>query len=146
MIRIAAESDVNDLVLLLEQLFSIEEDFEFDQFRQKQGLEALLASPSSVILVKEQNNTVVAMVTGQLVISTAEGGAALLVEDVVVAPEYQKKGLGKKLLHAVGEWGKEKGARRVQLLADKHNRPALDFYERVGFQKTNLQCFRKYNK
>lgn len=46
----------------------------------------LIANQWATVLVAETSGKVVGMATGQLTISTAEGGPALLVEDVVVAP------------------------------------------------------------
>ena len=76
------------------------------------------------------------MCTGQLVISTAEGGPAVLVEDMVVDPAHRRRGVGRSLMTAMARWAAEQGATRLQLLADKNNPPALAFYERVGWQPT----------
>jgi GNAT superfamily N-acetyltransferase len=70
----------------------------------------------------------------------------LLIEDVVVMPSRQKRGIGSKLLQALGDWGVERGARRMQLLADQSNSPALDFYYNQGWQKTQLICLRQFRQ
>ena len=145
MIRPAKREDLEPMLLLLEQLFGIEEDFYFDAERQRKGLELLLDSPSSAIMVAEKKDSVIAMGTAQLVISTAEGRPSLLVEDVVVKPSWQKQGIGSQLLQTLAVWGADKGARRMQLLADRTNSPALDCYHRDGWQQTQLSCLRKVN-
>lgn len=132
------------MVLLLRQLFAIEEDFTFDADRQQKGLELLLDSANGVIMVAVEKQAVVGMGSGQLVISTAEGGPSLLVEDVVVQPSRQGRGIGTRLLQTLGEWGAKRGAGRMQLLADRHNAVALDFYHRRGWQQTQLICLRKF--
>jgi GNAT superfamily N-acetyltransferase len=86
------------------------------------------------------------MGTAQLVISTAEGGLSLLIEDVVVVPSRQKRGIGSKILQSLGDWGAERGARRMQLLADRINFPALNFYYSQGWQQTQLICLRQFRK
>lgn len=145
MICQATEDDLDDMVMLLHQLFSIEKDFEFDGPRQKRGLELLLKSTSSVIMVAEKNQAVIGMGTAQIVISTAEGGPVLLVEDVVVTPPWQHQGIGTKLLRALGDWGTIRGARRLQLLADQNNYSGLNFYHGRGWQQTQLICLRKFH-
>jgi len=145
MIRPATRDDFNDMLLLLQQLFGIEEDFYFDAVQQRKGLELLLDSENAVVMVAEKQDSVIAMATAQLVISTAEGGPSLLVEDVVVMPSWQKQGIGSRLLQALGDWGSGRGARRMQLLADKTNSPAIDFYHRIGWQQTQLICLRKFH-
>ncbi len=144
MIRPAGYEDLSEMLLLLQQLFGIEEDFSFDALKQEKGLKLLLDSASSVIMVAEKQHAVVGMATAQLVISTSEGGPSLLIEDVVVKPSRQKQGIGTELLQALGDWGAERGAGRMQLLADQTNSPALAFYKHQGWQQTQLICLRKF--
>jgi GNAT superfamily N-acetyltransferase len=83
------------------------------------------------------------MVTGQLVVSTAEGAASVWVEDMVVAAPSRRLGVGRQLLRAVEEWGAGRGATRLQLLADRENRSALAFYGSLGWTGTQLVCLRR---
>ena len=145
MIRLAVQSDIPAMVALLHRLFTIEADFQFSAERQHRGLELLLGSGTAAIMVAEEESEVVGMVSAQLVISTAEGGPSLLIEDLVVAANRQSQGIGTALLLAVEEWGSAKGADRMQLLADRTNLPALDFYRRKGWRATQLICLRKYS-
>ena len=146
MIRPATENDLPSLLFLLKQLFSIEEDFLFDAEKQTRGLELLLQQENGQILVAERDGRVVGMATGQLLVSTAEGNLALLIEDVVVAPSHQGYGIGSALLQAVGDWGRAFGAVRMQLLADLENSQALQFYSKEKWQQTQLICLRKYQQ
>ncbi len=143
-IRPAASSDVQAMVDLLHQLFTIEADFDFSAARQQRGLELLLAAPGAKIMVAEKKGGVIGMVTGQLMISTAEGGPSLLVEDLVVLPDQQKQGIGSALLEELAGWAQSLGASRMQLLADRNNSPALLFYRHQGWQETQLICLRKF--
>jgi GNAT superfamily N-acetyltransferase len=146
MIRPATRSDIHAMIELLHQLFAIEADFEFSVERQRKGLALLLMASTARVMVAEEDCKVVGMATAQLVISTAEGGPSLLIEDLVVVPSHQSKGLGSALLTALAEWGTGLGANRMQLLADRTNISALDFYRRKGWQETQLICLRTYSK
>ena len=145
MIRPATSSDMNAMVELLHQLFTIEADFDFSAERQQRGLELLLAAPAAIVMVAEEEGAVVGMATAQLVISTAEGGLSLLIEDLVVVPTRQNQGIGTALLIALDERGCALGADRMQLLADRTNTPALHFYRQKGWLETQLICLRKYS-
>jgi GNAT superfamily N-acetyltransferase len=145
-IRRAGVEDINSLTALLKVLFSIEEDFVFNEKRQQQGLKLMLENASSSILVAEINKVVVGMCSGQLTISTAEGTFSLLVEDVVVEEAWRGNGIAKKMLGRLAEWASSRGAGRMQLLADRNNGPALYYYTREGWQPTQLICLRKYNR
>lgn len=144
LIRSAKQQDVEQLVGLLRLLFAIEEDFSADTGKQRQGLELMLANERGKILVAEAGGQVVGLCTGQVVISTAEGGPAILVEDMVVAEPYRGQGIGRLLLSGLIEWARTQGATRMQLLADSNNQPALDYYQHLGWQQTALHCWRLY--
>lgn len=143
-IRQAGNRDLEFLVYLLELLFKIEEDFHWDRQKQRKGMELLLSQDNAAVFVAENNESVIGMATVQLIISTAEGGPAMLVEDVIILPEYRGQGIGSKLLFSVGQWGYQRGAKRMQLLADKTNTAALHFYKAEDWKGTKLICLRKY--
>ena len=141
-VRAARPTDLARMVSLLDLLFAIEADFRPDPARQRQGLTLLLDDERARVLVAERADGVVGMCTGQLVVSTAEGGPALLVEDVVVDPDHRGRGVGRALLAALADWARGRGVRRLQLLADGSNGPALAFYDRLGWRATALVCRR----
>lgn len=143
-IRPAVSSDIDALTSLLEILFSIEEDFFFNQNLQRQGLELMLTNERCCVLVADVNGQAVGMCSGQLTISTAEGGLSLLVEDVVVDTLWRGQGVGRLLMEAMNDWAMGNNVSRLQLLADQSNTPALDFYRRLGWKATKLICLRTY--
>jgi ribosomal protein S18 acetylase RimI-like enzyme len=150
-IRRATAADVDALVRLLAELFSIEADFRPDVARQRRGLALLFAAPAEkLVLVAEREAAerdrppaVVGMVSVQLVVSTAEGGLSGLVEDMVVAAGERGRGTGRLLLVRAEAWARARGTTRLQLLADRENPPALRFYERLGWRGTRLVCLRR---
>jgi GNAT superfamily N-acetyltransferase len=143
-VRAARRADLDALVRLVGVLFSIESDFRPDAERQRRGLALLLDDPwRCAVLVAERDGVVVGMVTVQLVVSTAEGAFSALVEDMVVDAPERGRGVGAALLRACEAWAATRGATRLQLLADRENRSALDFYERMGWRPTALVCWRR---
>lgn len=144
MIRKACTDDIKQLIDLLGQLFILEKDFKADALRQRRGLLLLLESERAELFVAQYDVRVVGMVAGQLLVSTSEGAFSLLVEDLVVDRAFRGRGYGAGLLRSIGEWGYERGADRMQLLADQHNGAALEFYGRQGWRRTNMICLRSY--
>lgn len=142
-IRPATSSDIAAMSTLLQTLFALEEDFSFDGERARRGLELMLSGDGSQVFVAQEDGSIVGMCSGQLTISTAEGGPAALVEDVVVRQERRGRGIGKRLMRAVSRWADEQGAARLQLLADRENSAALDFYGTLGWEPTQLVCLRR---
>ena len=143
-LREARTTDLDALVELLGLLFTLEADFAVDARRQRDGLLQMLeGAKNRLVLVADLAGVVVGMATAQVVISTAEGGPSLLVEDVVVRPESRGQGIGRALLARIEAWGLRLGATRLQLLADKGNAPSHAFYRACGFTPTNLVCLRR---
>ena len=132
------------MIRLLEQLFSIEEDFTFNETVQQNGLAMMLDdSEDRCIFVASSGDQIIGMCSVQLLVSTAEGEIVALIEDMVVAQEFQRQGIGKKLMHEIEAWAVQKGAKRMQLLADRNNVKALDFYKKQKWSVTQLICLRK---
>jgi GNAT superfamily N-acetyltransferase len=144
-IKPARPEDIPRLCDLLAELFSIESDFEPDREKQAKGLGMLMAAPqgTSLVLVAVMEEKIVGMATVQTLVSTAEGGRVGLVEDVIVGREFRGRGAGMRLLDGIAAWCREQGLKRVQLLADVENMPALDFYKNRRWNRTGLICLRK---
>lgn len=140
----AQAADIPAMVLLLNELFSIEQDFHPDHQKQMRGLFMLLTETERaiVLVARIKENKVIGMVTAQLVVSTAEGAYSAWVEDMIVTSEYRGKGIGKTLLEQVSIWAKSKGASRAQLLVDLDNQPAIDYYNHLSWKPTSLAARR----
>lgn len=141
-VETASYDDLQALEHLLGQLFAIEEDFSFDFGKVRQGLKGLMDDDRACVLVARHNKTVIGMCTAQLVISTAEGGYSAWIEDVVVDEGYRGRGVGRRLLDSISTWAQQRGATRLQLLADMENTSALGFYRNNGWQETQLRALR----
>ena len=60
-------------------------------------------------------------------------GAVVWIRELAVAPEYQGRGIGKKLLLQSLKYGMDNGAKRAFLMADDLNDTAKALYTKVGF-------------
>jgi len=139
MIEQARSADIPAMVGLLAALFNIEQDFKPDTERQIRGLAGVLASPNAcIMLARTAQGEAIAMCSAQLVFSTAEGAHSAWIEDMVVHEAWRGRGIGRQVLQAVLAWASERGATRAQLLADLDNQPALDYYQHLGWQETQL--------
>ena len=136
----ANSADIPALVLLLDELFSIEQDFQPNQAFQTVGLELILNSAKTAVIkvAKTMEDRVIGMVSGQLVISTSQGSSSVWVEDMIVSQQYRAKGVGKRLLESLLEWAKQHGATRAQLLVDLDNLPAVGYYNHLGWQTSRM--------
>ena len=94
---------------LLADLFSIESDFVPNRAKQVYGLHALIVEPpgKTLLLVAVHDKRVIGMATVQTLISTAEGGRAGLIEDVIVDQKFRGKGVGTLLLEGIVDWSRK---------------------------------------
>lgn len=113
--------------------------------KQKRGIRLVIESDRGAIFIAKYGDKIVGMCSVQLVISSAMGGFSSLIEDMIVISDYRGKGVGRILLNQAIEWAKRNGALRHQLLADKTNRDALEFYDKLGWEKTRMICLRKFD-
>ena len=141
--EVAKSADLARLVELLGILFESEAEFSPDNAKQGAALQAILADPAKGrIFVARDGREVVAMASLLYTISTAEGGKAALFEDLVVAPDHRKRGIGASLLKYVIEQARADGVLRLTLLTDMQNERAQAMYRRVGFVGSPMKPMR----
>ena len=63
---------------------------------------------------------------------------------ISVNPSYQRRGLGKKLIHNILKECKNKKIRRIFLEVSQKNKQALSFYDYFGFETIGIR--KKYYK
>lgn len=143
-IRFALPGDVPAIVSLLRELFGQEADFAPDADRQARGVRRILDDPSvGRILVCESDGAVAGMVSLLFTVSTAEGGRAAWLEDMVVDPGARGAGIGHELLAAAIALAETEGLARVTLLTDRSNGKARGFYRRHGFRESAMVPMRR---
>jgi GNAT superfamily N-acetyltransferase len=64
--------------------------------------------------------------------STFVGRAGIWLDDLFVRPQFRKQGLGRALIESVGRVGAERNCGRFEWTALNWNKPALDFYNKLG--------------
>ena len=142
-IATASKKDIPALVELLGVLFAQEADFVPDAAKQRRALEAILTDPRiGRIYVAREEKRVIAMVSTLYTISTAEGGKAAWLEDMVVLPECRGRGVGAALLAHAVVGAREEGCLRLTLLSDEDNAMAHGVYAAEGFQFSGMRPMR----
>ena len=143
-ITFASADDLPQLADLLTELFVLESDFRPERDKQLRGLRMILDDPAlGKLFVLRVDGKVAGMANALILVSTAEGGRVLLLEDVIMGKEYRGRGLGRRLVEHVMSWAHEQGMTRITLLADRDNLAALDFYRKLGFASSHMTVLRK---
>ncbi|HZD61117.1 MAG TPA: GNAT family N-acetyltransferase [Anaerolineae bacterium] len=138
----ATKEDIPTLLGFLSELFKLEADFRPDHERQAVALELILDTPEhATIYVVKVGEETAGMIALHLSISTAEGGWCGRIEDVYVKPQFRRQGIGRNIMGELVVIARNKGLKRLTLMADKTNLPALQFYSVCGFEEMNLVSF-----
>ncbi len=139
----AAKKDLARLVELLGVLFAQEADFVPDAEKQRRALEMILADPRvGRIYVAREGGRVIGMASTLYTVSTAEGGKAAWLEDMVVLPDCRGRGVGAALLAHAVVGAREEGCLRLTLLSDEDNALAHGVYAAEGFQFSGMRPMR----
>jgi ribosomal protein S18 acetylase RimI-like enzyme len=142
--RKALSSDIDELLPLYESLFGLEEDFEYNAEKQRQGLRLLIEGTNSVVFVATLNHDIIAMCNMQTYVSTAAGGYAGIIEDVAVDKRFRGMGVGTELLAHCENFAQARGLERLHLLMDSNNTLAKVFYTGQNWKETQLVCMQKF--
>ena len=104
-----------------------------------------LEDPAIAILVADDNGDVIgyayAAVEGYDYMSLR--GPAGVLHDIIVDPEYRRRGVGRLLLRATLEELKSRGAPRVVLSTAERNEVAQRLFESAGFRRTMIEMTRE---
>ena len=138
-ITLATLAELDELVHLLNVLFTQDIEFEPDYAKQRAGLEQIINNPEiGEILVMKTDGKVIGMVSLLYSISTALGGKVAILEDMVMSNDFRGKGLGKELLNEAIAYAQERGCLRLTLLTDFDNETAIRFYKNAGFSLSKM--------
>ena len=102
----------------------------------------LAGDASYHVLVAELDGTVVGCAAGQLALGLERSGAFLRVIALVVDEAHLTRGVGGRLLAAIEDWGRGRGADASSLTSAHRRKAAHGFYESRGYACTGLRFFR----
>ena len=88
--------------------------------------------PAAETLIAEHDGAAVGFALFYRTFSTWESRPGIWLEDLYVRPEQRRFGVGRALLARVAEITLERGYSRLEWAALNWNRPALDFYAKLG--------------
>lgn len=140
---LARREDLPQLTELLGLLLAQEADFAPDREKQRRALSEIVSDASiGHIYVVREGPLVIAMASLLYTVSTAEGGKAAWLEDVVVRPDRRGQGVGRMLLEHVAAKAHAEGVLRITLLTDTDNERAHALYEGLGYRFSSMRPMR----
>ncbi len=142
-IREADPGDIEDICRLLALLFEQEAEFKPDYAKQKTGVSEIISNPrNGMFIVIEEAGRIKGCASLLFLVSTALGGKAAILEDMVIEPEARDRGLGSQMLKKAISCAKEQGCSRLTVLTDGNNLKAQSFYIKNGFKQSPMTPMR----
>jgi ribosomal protein S18 acetylase RimI-like enzyme len=93
-----------------------------------------LSDPNSITIVMSEEKIIIGVATLHIIKKLTR--ILGLIEDVAVNKNYRGLGIGKKLVKELIKIGNEKNCDKIVLSSSEKN---SKFYEKIGFQKNELQ-------
>lgn len=107
-------------------------------------LARILADPARQLLVADADGRVVGTAEVLVIANLTHGGQPwAIVENVVVAADARRLGVGRALMAHIVEQAREAGCYKIQLLSRAERADAHLFYESLGFARSAVG-FRRY--
>tara|TARA_R110000824_G_scaffold209_15_gene1089 strand:- start:12940 stop:13371 length:432 start_codon:yes stop_codon:yes gene_type:complete len=119
----ASESDMDDVIALWEAC-----DLTRPWNDPVADYRLALANDTSAILLAHRQGALVASIMAGF------DGHRGWVYYLAVAPDCQKRGLGKKMMEAAEKWLRECDAPKIQLMVRDDNEAAIGFYKALGYE------------
>jgi GNAT superfamily N-acetyltransferase len=138
-VRKATESDLPAIKKLLADLIDAMDNTEgIDVGIALKTCEHLLKDASSHFLVAEIERTPVGFINFTVRQTILHRSPSALIDELVVAEEYQGKGVGKQLVLAAIEKCKQLGCCEVEVSTEKTNVKARKFYKKCGLEERGM--------
>jgi ribosomal protein S18 acetylase RimI-like enzyme len=138
-ISIATIEDIDELIRLLNILFSQDIEFEPNIEKQSAGLRMIISNPAiGEILVIKIDDRIIGMVSLLYSVSTALGGKVAILEDMIIDNGFRNRRLGTELLKEAIGYARRNGCLRITLLTDYNNEPAIHCYKGFAFTKSQM--------
>ena len=120
----------HDLEKFIEVIRLFEEVFEMKNFTipPSEHLQAILAKKDFFVFAASWDNKVVGGLTAYVLEQYYAVKPLAYIHDLAVDTQYQRQGIGKKLIAAINAYCRERGFEEVFVQADKVDDYAIDFY------------------
>jgi ribosomal protein S18 acetylase RimI-like enzyme len=100
----------------------------FDDPIVESSAQEFLADPRHRIVVSLDDEIVVGFVSAVIYVHPDKPAPEMWINEIGVAPTYQRQGIGKALMQAILEEAKRSGCSEAWVLTDRANLPAMTMY------------------
>ena len=107
--------------------------FDYPEDKFEESIRRLMATPSNIIYVAENNNQFVGFAHGSD-FDVIYGPPLKVLRAIAVVEKYRRFGAAEKLLQAVEEWAQKTGAEGIRIYGGSERAAANSFYKACGYE------------
>ena len=139
-LRRAVVDDREIVIDLLEELFEPpgQRPANYSRSRAGEGFEWAVTTPEAEIMLAVEDRRLVGLCSVYLDFPSMRFGWRCWIEDLVVQPNHRSLGVGRLLLEAAADWGKQRGASHLELDSAGVRHDAHRFYLSAGMTQASL--------
>lgn len=149
-VRPARPEDLVALVHLLDEIAAFHHGEDPTQFREaataehSRYLEELFQDPDAAVFVAEDQGVLagIAVTVIREAPPLLNPNRFVLLENLAVATEFRRTGVGRKLVDAAVLWTRARDIRELDLNVYEFNHNAIRFYEAIGFRTVSRRMKR----
>ena len=145
-IKKASDKDIPNILSLLYELKrpKPEKDSDVDEFRKL--VKKYLTDSDKEILISVHNEIeIVGMVSVVFLPRLNRINFEMYIPELIVLEQYQKQGIGKKLIDFCVVLAKEKKCHRIRLESGNQRKDSHKFYTNIGFEQSALSFTKNLN-
>jgi aminoglycoside 3-N-acetyltransferase I len=132
-----------NLDAFIELICIFENVFEMKNFIQpdKKHLQELLNKEDFFVFVAVSEGKIVGGLMAYSLMQYYSESSLVYIYDLAIKKEFQRKGIGRKLISGITDYCKEFGVEEVFVQADEADTHALDFYQSTGARSEKVVHF-----
>ena len=92
--------------------------------------------PRQRVIVADHHGDIAGLIAMNMRYSFAHGVDVCHIAALVVAPAFQRRGIGQQLLVEAQKWARAQGAARIEVASATHRQDAHEFYRRCGYPES----------
>lgn len=135
-IRKATVEDQKEICALIRQL---EDYVKLERKPTEQDIRETLVKlinlPSCVMLVAEEHDKIIGLLTMWVRLTLFHGAGSALIDELIIDELYRGRGVGKNLVKKAFDEAKLRGCIEIEVSA---NQEAIEFYKRCGFTEEHI--------
>ena len=143
-------NDYKDVINLYKQLFDAEKVFDDNIVRtykvdekEEKRIKKRIKSRKEIFLIAEIDNKIVGLIDGYIIESIYYKEKISYLDHLCVDEKFRNNEIGSKLIERFSEISKKKGASYIKLNAFEKNIPAVNLYNKHGFESYSIYYMKK---